>query len=178
LAADYAAALLSDRGKVAQLEGEPASETAQLRKKGFHEEVAKYKNIQLVSSITGHWTTPGAVDATEAILKANPDLNLIFASSDLMAVGAVTVLEREGRKDILVLGSDGIPEGVALVKQLKAVGDVAQNAKAIGEKAVEVAVQVIKDKNAAATIPKVIDSGLTLVHPWNVDAYSKENYGK
>ena len=57
-------------------------------------------------------------------------------------------------------------------------GDVAQNAKGMGEKAVEVAVQVIKDKNAAATIPKVIDSGLTLVHPWNVDAYSKENFGK
>jgi ABC-type sugar transport system substrate-binding protein len=64
LAADYAAALLSQRGKVAQLEGEPASETAQLRKKGFHEELAKYKNIQLVSSIIGHWTTPGAVEAT------------------------------------------------------------------------------------------------------------------
>ena len=43
LAADYAAALLSDRGKVAQLEGEPASQTAQLRKKGFHEEIAKYQ---------------------------------------------------------------------------------------------------------------------------------------
>jgi len=178
LAADYAAALLSDHGKVAQLEGEPASETAQLRKKGFHEEIAKYKNIQLVASITGHWTTPGAVEATEAILKANPDVNLIFASSDLMAVGASTVLERQGRKDVLVLGFDGIPEGVALVKQLKAVGDVAQNAKGMGEKAVEVAVEVIKDKNAAANVPKVIDSGLTLVHPWNVDAYSKANFGQ
>jgi ribose transport system substrate-binding protein len=59
LAADYAATLLSDRGKVAQLEGEPASETAQLRKKGFHEEIAKYKDITLVASVTGHWTTPG-----------------------------------------------------------------------------------------------------------------------
>ncbi|MBV9709672.1 MAG: sugar ABC transporter substrate-binding protein [Ktedonobacteraceae bacterium] len=178
LAADYAAALLSHRGKVAQLEGEPASETAQLRKKGFHEQIAKYKNIELVASITGHWTTPGAVDATEAILKANPDVNLIFASSDLMAVGASTVLEREGRKDIMVLGFDGIPEGVALVKQLKAVGDVAQNAKGMGEKAAQIAVQVIKDKNAAASIPKVIDSGFTLVHPWNVDTYSKENFGQ
>ena len=178
LAADYAAALLSDRGKVAQLEGEPASETAQLRRKGFHEEIAKYKDIALVASITGHWTTPGAVDATEAILKANPDVNLIFASSDLMAVGASTVLEREGRKDVMVLGFDGIPEGVALVKQLKAVGDVAQNAKAMGEKAVEVAVQVIKDKDAAASIPNVIDSGYTLVQPWNVDAYSKANFGQ
>jgi ribose transport system substrate-binding protein len=178
LAADYAAALLSQRGKVAQLEGEPASETAQLRKKGFHEELGKYKNIQLVSSITGHWTTPGAVDATEAILKANPDVNLIFASSDLMAVGASTVLEREGRKDILVLGFDGIPEGVALIKQGKAVGDVAQNAKAMGEKAAEIAIQIIKNKGAVANIPKVIDSGFVLVHPWNVDAYSKANFGK
>jgi ABC-type sugar transport system substrate-binding protein len=176
LAADYAAALLSERGKVAQLEGEPASETAQLRKKGFHEEIGKYKNIELVASITGHWTTPGAVDATEAILKGHPDVNLIFASSDLMAVGASTVLEREGRKDILLLGFDGLPEGAALVKQLKAVGDVAQNAKVMGEKSVEVAMQVIKDKNAAASIPKVIDSGFTLVHPWNVDAYSKANF--
>ena len=63
-------------------------------------------------------------------------------------------------------------------QNLKAVGDVAQNAKGMGEKAVEVAVQVIKDKNAAASIPKVIDSGLTLVHPWNVDAYSKANFGQ
>jgi ribose transport system substrate-binding protein len=178
LAADYAAALLSGRGKVAQIEGEAASETAQLRTKGFHDGIAKYKNIQLVSSISGHWTTPGAVDATEAILKGSPDVNLIFASADLMAVGAASVLERQGRKDVLVLGFDGIPEGVDLVKQLKAVGDVAQNAKAMGEKSVEIAMQVIKDKNAAASIPKVIDSGFVLVHPWNVDAYSKENFGK
>lgn len=178
LAADYAAALLSGRGKVAQLEGEAASETAQLRTKGFHEGIAKYKNIQLVSSISGHWTTPGAVDATEAILKGSPDVNLIFASSDLMAVGASSVLERQGRKDVLVLGFDGIPEGVALVRQLKAVGDVAQNAKGMGEKSVEIAMQVIKDKNAAAGVPKVIDSGFVLVHPWNVDAYSKENFAK
>jgi ribose transport system substrate-binding protein len=178
LAADYAAALLSDRGKVAQLEGEPASETAQLRKKGFHEEIANHKNIELVASITGHWTTPGAVDATEAILNAHPDVNLIFASSDLMAVGASTVLEREGRKDVLVLSFDGLPEGVALIKEGKSVGDVAQSAKAMGQKSVEIAMQVIKDKNAAASIPKVIDSGFVLVHPWNVDAYSKDTFGK
>ena len=48
----------------------------------------------------------------------------------------------------------------------------------MGEKAVEIAIQVIKDKNAAGSIPKVIDSGFTLVHPWNVDAYSKANFGQ
>ena len=62
LAADYAAALLSDKGKVAQLEGEPGSEAAADRAKGFHEEIAKFKDMELVSSITGHWTTPGGVE--------------------------------------------------------------------------------------------------------------------
>jgi hypothetical protein len=48
----------------------------------------------------------------------------------------------------------------------------------MGEKSVEIAVQVIKDKGSAASIPKVIDSGFILVHPWNVDAYSKANFGQ
>ena len=47
LAADYAASLLSYSGKVAQLEGEIASETAQLRKEGFHTGIAKYPDIRI-----------------------------------------------------------------------------------------------------------------------------------
>ena len=177
LAADYAAALLSYQGKVAQLEGEPGSETAQLRKQGFHEKIASYKNIELVSSITGHWTTPGSVEAMEAILRAHPDVNLIFASSDLMAVGAATVLERAGRKDVIVVGFDGIPEGVELVLKGQAAGDVAQNAKAMGEISVQVAMDIISGAKRPGDFPKVVDSGMRLVHPWNVHAYREEFLG-
>ena len=177
LAADYAAALLSYKGKVAQLEGETASETAQLRTKGFHEEIAKYPGIELVASINGHWSTPGAVEGLEAILTAHPDLNLVFCSSDLMAVGAATVLERAKRPDVIVIGFDGIAEGTDLVIAGKAAGDVAQNAKAMGEISVEIALQIIKGEKKASDFPKVIDSGMMLVHRWNVQKYRADFLG-
>ncbi|MGF1627252.1 MAG: sugar ABC transporter substrate-binding protein [Alphaproteobacteria bacterium] len=177
LAADYAAVLLSYQGQVAQLEGETSSETAQLRRQGFHEGIAKYPDIELVTSITGHWTTPGGVDATEAILRSHPDVDLIFASSDLMAVGAAIVLERAGRDDVIVIGFDGIGEGTDLIIEGKAAGDVAQNARGMGELSVEIAMQIINGERTADDFPPFIDSGMTLVHPWNVHAYRESALG-
>ena len=177
LAADYAAALLSYSGKVAQLEGEPGSETAALRRQGFHEGIAKYPGIEIVSSITGHWSTPGAVEATEAILSANPDIDLIFASSDLMAVGAAEVLRRREREDVIVIGFDGIPEGTDLIKEGRAAGDVAQSSKGMGEMSVEILASIAKGEKSAGDFPKRIDSGMLLLQSWNVDEYRHDILG-
>lgn len=177
LAADYAAALLSYKGKVAQLEGEPGSETAAMRRQGFHEGIAKHSGIELVSSITGHWTTPGSVDATEAILAANPDVDLIFASSDLMAVGAAEVLRRHDKSNVIVVGFDGIPEGTDLIKAGRAAGDVSQSSKGMGELSVEILTQIASGQKTLADFPKRIDSGMELLHMWNVDAYRRDILG-
>jgi len=177
LAADYAAALLSYSGKVAQLEGEPGSEAAINRVKGFHEGIAKYPDIELVSSITGHWTTPGSVEATEAILSANPDVNLIFASADLMAVGAAEVLRRRNRDDVIVIGFDGIPEGTDLILSGRAAGDVSQSARGMGEQAVAILAEIIGGSKRAVDFPKKIDSGMKLLHRWNVKEYRKDVLG-
>jgi len=177
LAADYAASLLSYQGKVAQLEGEPGSETAANRVKGFHEAIAKYPDIELVSSITGHWTTPGAVEATEAILSANPDVDLIFASSDLMAVGAAEVLRRRGRTDVMLIGFDGLEEGTDLVLSGRAAGDVAQNARNMGEMSMEILIDIINGSRGEDEIDKEIDSGMRLIHPWNVKDYRRDALG-
>ena len=177
LAADYAASLLSYSGQVAQLEGEPGSEAAINRVKGFHEGIAKYPDIKLVSSITGHWTTPGGVEATEAILSANPDVDLIFASSDLMAVGAAEVLRRQKREDVIVIGFDGIPEGTDLILSGRAAGDVSQSARGMGEQAVTILADVISGSKQPADIPKEIDSGMKLLHVWNVKEYRKDVLG-
>ena len=176
LAADYAAALLSDAGKVAQLEGEPGSEAAADRVKGFHEELAKFKNIELVTSVTGHWSTPGGVEATEAILAAHPDVNVIFASSDLMAVGAAEVLRRDKRDDVLLISFDGIKEGTDLLLSGQSAGDVSQSAKTMGELSVSILMDVIGGKKASDQ-PKTVDSGMKLIQPWNVRAYRKSVLG-
>lgn len=177
LAAKYAALLLNGKGEVAQIEGEPGHETARLRVKGFHEEIAKYSDIKLVTSLTGHWTTPGAVAATEAILEAHPDVDLIFASSDMMGVGVAEVLRRKAREDIMLVTFDGIEEGTDLILEGKSSGDVAQNAKVMGERSVEIAMEIIEGQKKPADYPKFIDSGTLLVHPWNVNQFRKDYLG-
>lgn len=177
LAADYAAALLSGQGKVAQLEGEPGSEAAINRVKGFHEGIAKHPEIKLVSSITGHWTTPGGVEATEAILSAHPDVNLIFASSDLMAVGAAEVLKRQKRSDVIVVGFDGIPEGTQLVVEGRSAGDVSQSAKGMADTAIEMLAAIIKGEKKADAFPKAQYVDAKLLHRWNVAQYRKDVLG-
>lgn len=177
LAADYAAALISDKGKVAQLEGEPGSEAAIDRVKGFHEGIAKHPDIALASSITGHWTTPGGVEATEAILSANPDVNLIFASSDLMAVGAAEVLKRQKRSDVIVIGFDGIPEGTELVLDGRSAGDVSQSATGMADTGIGILAAIIKGEKKAGDFPKTHYIDAKLLHRWNVEQYRKDVLG-
>ena len=64
--------------------------------------------------VRGDFTTAGGVAATERLLAAHPDIDGLFAASDLMASGALQVLERTGRTvpgDVRVIGFDDL--GVA-----------------------------------------------------------------
>jgi DNA-binding LacI/PurR family transcriptional regulator len=54
----------------------------------------------------GDFTQRGGADAMRRLLEATPDLDAVFAASDLMAAGAVQVLRESGRR---------IPEQVAVV---------------------------------------------------------------
>lgn len=186
--ADFAAKLIAEKGKVAMLEGEPGGPNAILRTDGFHEGLKKYPAIELVTSITGHWTLPGGVEATEAIIAEHKDLDLVFAASDMMGVGARQVLDRAAAKaesagdadqakkfrDVKIVGFDGVAEAVQQIWAGKFSGTVAQRPAVMGEKAVEILAALMKGEKQASDFPKEIDSGMVLVTPENVDAYAKE----
>ena len=188
VAADYCAKLIGEKGKIAMLEGEPGGETAAQRTKGLHDGIAKYPGIEIVSSITGHWTLPGGVDATEAIIAGNKDIDLIFAASDLMGVGARQVLDRAAKKaesdgdaaqakkfaDVKIVGFDGVAEAVKQIWANKFSGTVAQRPDVMGSKAVEILAALISGAKKPSDFPKVIDSGMLLVTPENVDDYAKQ----
>jgi len=58
---------------------------------------------------TGDFTLEAAEAATERLLAAHPDINGVFATSDLQAAGALAVVQRSGRKvpdDVAVIGFD------------------------------------------------------------------------
>jgi ribose transport system substrate-binding protein len=185
-AADFSAKLISGKGKVAMLEGEPGGTSAAQRTQGFHESLKKYPNVVLASSITGRWTLPGGVQATEAIITAHPDIDLIFAASDMMALGARQVLEREAKKveakgntsqakkfsGVKIVGFDGVAEAVQQIWAGKMSATVSLYPDVMGSKAVEILAQLMSGEKKAGDFPPIIDSGMLLVTPETVDDYA------
>ncbi|MBA2721137.1 MAG: LacI family DNA-binding transcriptional regulator [Chloroflexi bacterium] len=62
--------------------------------------------------IAGDFTQGGGAAAMEQLLAARPDIDAVFAASDLMAAGAIAVLEAAGRRipqDVAIVGYDDSP---------------------------------------------------------------------
>jgi len=60
----------------------------------------------------GDYTHAGGMTAAEMLLRQAPDLDAVFAASDLMAAGALTALQSAGRRvpeDVAVAGFDDAP---------------------------------------------------------------------
>jgi DNA-binding LacI/PurR family transcriptional regulator len=61
---------------------------------------------------SGDFTHDGGADAMRRLLDARPDIDAVFAASDLMAAGAMSVLETAGRRvpdDVAIVGYDDSP---------------------------------------------------------------------
>ncbi len=59
----------------------------------------------------GDWTSDSGMERMQQLLEASPDLDAVFANSDLMAAGAMNVLHARGRRvpqDVAVVGYDDL----------------------------------------------------------------------
>ena len=74
--------------------------------------------------VTSDFTQEGGTAAMERLLKARPDLDGVFAASDLMAAGALSVLDAAGRRvpqDVALVGYDDSPIALSVRPQLTSV---------------------------------------------------------
>jgi len=72
----------------------------------------------------GDFTVQGGHDAMQGLLATDPDIDAVFAASDLMAIGAMRAIEQSGRRvpdDVAVIGFDGLREAEVTVPQLTTV---------------------------------------------------------
>ena len=79
------------------------------RLEGFRTELGEHFRAELVQH--GDFTQASGEPAVDRLLATAPDLDGIFAASDLMALGAMTALRRAGRRipeDVAVVGFDDI----------------------------------------------------------------------
>ena len=93
--------------------------------------------------------------ATKALLASGREFTALFASADVMAIGAIRALRESGRRvpeDVSVMGMDGLPIGDYLVPQLTTVG---QSVSAMARRSVEILLGAMEDGQKAQheTIP-------------------------
>jgi simple sugar transport system substrate-binding protein len=111
--ADYLKAKNMDNGpiNIVELQGTTGSAPAIDRKTGFGNILAKHANWKITRSQTGNFTTSEGKAVMEAFLKADKNIQVLYAHNDGMALGAEQAIKEAGLqpgKDIIVIGVDGV----------------------------------------------------------------------
>jgi ribose transport system substrate-binding protein len=170
LAGDYIVKALGGRGKVAIIRGVLGVVSHEDRVAGFKEAIAAAPGIELVTIQPANSERALGLTVMENILTSHPDLNAVFATNDQMALGAMEAVAAHNMAGkIIIVGFDAGKEAVRAVKagQINAV--VAQYPANMGKQAVEASIKAINGES----VPKVIDTGTTLVTKENADEFLK-----
>ena len=135
--AEWVVDQMGGSGKVAILEGFRGSSTAELRLKGMMAVFDAHPGIEVVASIAADWDTEKGLKASEDILQANPDVDAIIGSNDLMALGAVQAVKGAGKlDDIIIVGDDAIPSALAALRSGELNATIDGNTDLVGYEAV------------------------------------------
>jgi len=140
--AEYLGKIAGEKGGNAFiLQGKLDNEAAIKRTEGFVNTVTeKFPNIKIVDTQVGNWQRDQGVSITENWLTAYGDeVNFVVANNDEMALGAVEVLQKAGRTDVIVLGVDFTPDAKTAIKEGKMVGSVRQDLAGQGAGGVQIA---------------------------------------
>ncbi|WP_027345127.1 ABC transporter substrate-binding protein [Hamadaea tsunoensis] len=100
---------------IAVLEGTTGSAPATQRAAGFKKVMdASHPDWKIVASQTGDFTRDGGKQVMAAFLTSHPEINVLFAHNDDMALGAIQSIQAAGKKpgtDIKIVSIDGVHDG-------------------------------------------------------------------
>ncbi|HJX41876.1 MAG TPA: ABC transporter substrate-binding protein [Anaerolineales bacterium] len=113
--ADYLKKKGLDDGKkainIVELQGTTGSAPAIERKTGFANVLKSHANWKITRSQTGNFTSSEGKQVMEAFLKADKNIDVLYAHNDQMALGAIQAIKEAGLKpgkDIIIVGVDAV----------------------------------------------------------------------
>jgi ribose transport system substrate-binding protein len=169
LAADEMARLLNEKGKILVLRYQEGVFSTEQREKGFVDRMKNHPGIEIISSnqFAGA-TRDTAKSASENLLNRYGDeIDGMFTPNESSTAGALLALEDTKRAGkIRFIGFDSSDIFVEAMRGGKLHGIVVQNPFRMGELGVKTMVDHLRGK----TVPKRVDTGVTLISPANVDA--------
>ncbi len=145
VAGEYLLKVTGGKASVGLLEGIPGHETGDSRLKGFHDAVRGAAGVKLVASQTANWERDQGYNVFQNMLQAHPEIDALFACSDLMALGAVEAIAAAGRTGkIRVIGFDALDDARKAIVAGTMLASVAQFPAEMGRQAVEDAVALVQ----------------------------------
>jgi LacI family transcriptional regulator len=105
--------------------------------------------------VEGEWSAQSGERAMRQLLEQAPDLDAVFACSDQIALGALAVADRTGRRvpdDLAVVGYDNIPESAFFRPPLTT---VYQQLNRMGQTAVQVLFDMIVARQTGEALEEV-----------------------
>ncbi|MFC5589048.1 substrate-binding domain-containing protein [Sporosarcina soli] len=158
----------SATGKIIELQGDAGGTVMKARHDGFHEIVGKAAGIKIIEGPYNDYIRAKAVSSMQDLLQAHPDVNLVYAHNDDMALGAIQVLGQQGKLDhVQVVGIDGLMEAVKKIEEGSFQATVINDPISLGQLAIQTAIKVGNGEE----VEKVMNAATGLIDESNVADY-------
>ncbi len=135
-------------------------------------EVLEDSGVEVVAELAADSDRAQARAATSDALQSNPDLSIIVAANDDMALGAVEAVRaaKPDFEDFLIVGVDGTEDAVDSIIAGELDATMAQGAYEMGHRSIEEAVRVIEGE----TVEEEIAIDATLVTGDNAEDFLEQ----
>lgn len=130
-----------DPCEIAHLNGDSTFASDRLAADTIKSAVASQPNMELVAQLDGKYDTATSRQITQDILQRNPELSVIIAQSDQMAVGAEQAIEAAGLLgDVKIISAGASERGVQAVADGDWFAEVIGQPRSVGERAAEIGI--------------------------------------
>lgn len=138
---------------VVEIQGIPGASATRDRGEGFHNIMDKNDKFNFVSIQAADFDREKGLQVMENIIQANPNIQVVFAHNDEMALGAVKAIKASGL-NAMVIGFDGNDDAKDSIDASEMTATIAQQPDLIGALGVDLANKIyhgesVKDKIAA-----------------------------
>lgn len=142
-AGEYIADRLKGKGRVIEIAGLKGSTPAVERHRGMVEALKAAPDVQVIASVEAGWFQQKAGEVMDTLLDAHPQVNLVFAQNDRMAIGAYEKARQKNRAgQIAFVGVDAVAGGVESVAEGKL--DATFIYPTGGDKVIQVAMAILR----------------------------------
>jgi ABC-type sugar transport system substrate-binding protein len=164
----------ADSVKIVELQGTTGAAPANDRAEGFRNKVTDPK-FEIIASQTGDFTRAGGKQVMEAFLKANPDIDLVYAHNDDMGLGAIEAIEAAGLvpgEDIKIVTVDAVKDGMTALSEGK-INFIVECSPLLGPQLVD----IVKALVAGETVEKrIVTEETTFTQEQAIEALPDRQY--